>query len=139
MSCSTVKGTEVIINGEVPAGRKVVFGWELVLDLYDCDLAVMSSEKALHQYTLELCKVIDMTPYGEPYTPYFGENCEHTKGYSLLQFIETSSITGHFSEGTKTAYLNIFTCKAFDEKKAEEFTVKFFGAKKHVARFMTRA
>ncbi|HNX25977.1 MAG TPA: S-adenosylmethionine decarboxylase [Phycisphaerae bacterium] len=139
MSCCSNNGTEVITHGQVPVGRNVVFGWELVLDLYDCDPAIMSSEKELRRFTLELCKVINMTPYGEPWTPYFGENCEHTKGYSLLQFIETSSITGHFSEGTKTAYINIFTCKAFDEKKAEEFTVKFFKARTHVSRFMTRA
>ena len=138
MTNSTID-TQVVSKGHVPEGREVVFGWELILDLYECDMAAISSEKSIRDYSLELCKVIDMIPYGEPLTPYFGENCEHTKGYSLLQFIETSSITGHFSEGTKTAYINIFSCREYDEKVAEEFTVKYFGAKKWVSRFMTRA
>jgi S-adenosylmethionine/arginine decarboxylase-like enzyme len=139
MANSAIMDTRVVTHGKAPADRKVVFGWELILDMYDCDIAVMSSKEALQKFTLELCKVIDMIPYGEAQMPYFGENCEHTKGYSLIQFIETSSITGHFSEGTKTAYVNIFTCKAFDEKKAEEYTVKFFKAKTWVSHFVTRA
>lgn len=115
-----------------------IFGWELTLDLYECDSAAISTEETIQRFAQELCKVIEMVPYGQPQTPYFGENCEHTKGYSLLQFIETSSLTGHFSEGTGAAYINIFSCKRFDEKIAEEFTQNFFKAKRVVARFVTR-
>ena len=79
-----------------------------------------------------------MKAYGPPQTPYFGENDEITKGYSLLQFIETSSITGHFSEGTGAAYINIFSCKRYDRAKATEFTGRFFGAKHVVTRHVTR-
>jgi S-adenosylmethionine/arginine decarboxylase-like enzyme len=99
--------------------------------------AISSAEK-IQTYAKELCKVIDMIAYGEPQTPYFGENCEHTKGYSLLQFIETSSITGHFSEGTGAAYINIFSCKPYDEKLAKEFTTEFFGAKRVNSRYLVR-
>ena len=118
--------------------REVTFGWELQLDLYDCNSVAIGTEEVIREFGRELCKVIDMIPYGEPLTPYFGENCEHTKGYSLLQFIETSSIVGHFSEGTGACYLNIFSCKAFDPKVAEDFSVEYFGAKHCVARFVTR-
>ena len=130
--------TQVQSTEEVLADREVTFGWELVLDLYDCDQFSISNEEKIRNFGLELCKVIDMIPYGDPLTPYFGENCEHTKGYSLLQFIETSSITGHFSEGTGAAYLNIFSCKPYDAKAAEEFTIKYFGAGHCVARLTTR-
>jgi S-adenosylmethionine decarboxylase len=120
------------------ADRKITFGWELQLDLYDCDSDAISTESVIRDYGVALCKVIDMVPYGEPQTPYFGENCEHTKGYSLLQFIETSSIVGHFSEDTSAAYLNIFSCKAFDPQLAEDFTREYFGAENCVARMVTR-
>jgi spermidine synthase len=120
-----------------PSGG-ITFGWELQLDLYDCDPERISSEQAIQDYARKLCQVIEMTPYGQPQTPYFGENAEHTKGYSLLQFIETSSITGHFSEGTGGAYLNIFSCKAFDAETAKRFSAAFFGAKRVVAKFTTR-
>lgn len=123
---------------ECSSARKVTFGWELQLDLYDCDPVAISMEQIIREYGLKLCNVIEMVPYGEPQTPYFGENCEHTKGYSLLQFIETSSIVGHFSEGTGAAYLNIFSCKPFDPKLAEKFTCDYFGAQSCVARMVIR-
>jgi S-adenosylmethionine decarboxylase len=119
-------------------GRDITFGYELILDLHECDPAIMRSGAKIQQYSKELCRIIDMKPYGEPQTPYFGEKNEYTKGYSLLQFIETSSITGHFSEGKGSIYLNIFSCKTFDPKKAETFSKKFFGAKRVVARVITR-
>lgn len=118
--------------------KTVTFGWELVLDLHDCDLDVISSKKKIKEYALELCKILKMTPYGKAFIPYFGLNKPHTKGYSLLQFIETSSITGHFSEHKRSVYLNIFSCKPYDADKAKEYTKEFFGAKKIKSRLITR-
>lgn len=123
---------------EAAPSPEVTFGWELVLDLYGCDNDTISDEKAIKNFARELCKVIDMKPYGEPLTPYFGENQEHTKGYSLLQFIETSSIVGHFSEGTGAVYLNIFSCKEYDIETAENFTKDYFGAETVRSRFIVR-
>lgn len=117
----------------------ITFGWELLMDLYECDQSAISREESIIQYAREICQVIDMKPYGEAVTPYFGEQLEHTKGYSLLQFIETSSITGHFSEGTGAAYINIFSCKKYDIERAEKFTKKFFGAKRMNSRFIIRS
>ena len=123
---------------EAGPSPEITFGWELVLDLYDCNSKKISDEKAIKDFARELCKVIDMKPYGEPLTPYFGENQEHTKGYSLLQFIETSSIVGHFSEGTGAVYLNIFSCKEYDIETAENFAKAYFGAKTVRSRFIVR-
>lgn len=119
-------------------GVDTTFGWELILNLYNCDQTAISTAESIQEYARELCRVIEMKAYGPPQTPYFGEQCEHTKGYSLLQFIETSSIVGHFSEGTGAVYLNIFSCKKFDIEKAEQFTKDFFGAERVVSRFLTR-
>ncbi len=115
-----------------------IFGWELILDLYDCDLEAISSGQAIRRFALNLCEVIGMKPYGDPVTPYFGEKLSHTKGYSLLQFIETSSITGHFSEENRAAYINIFSCKEFDCNRAEAFTKGFFGAGHVHSRYLVR-
>ena len=123
---------------EVSQSPGLTFGWELVLDLYGCNSETISNEEAIKKFARELCKVIDMKPYGEPLTPYFGENQEHTKGYSLLQFIETSSITGHFSEGTGAVYLNIFSCKEYDIETAESFSRNYFGAETVRSRFIVR-
>lgn len=115
-----------------------IFGYELIMDLYDCDTAVITSKDKLQEYVDKLCELIEMVKYGKTLLPYFGENCAYTKGFSLVQLIETSSITGHFSEFWGRAYINIFSCKEYDNKLAEDFTRKFFGVKKMKTTFLTR-
>ena len=115
-----------------------VFGYELIMDLYDCDQESISSSKSLQKYVNRLCKLIKMKKYGKTLLPYFGENKAFTKGYSLVQLIETSSITGHFSEYWKTAYINIFSCKKYNQALAKKFTQQFFSAKRMRARFLIR-
>ena len=123
----------------VPLGTRVQqFGVELVLDLYDCDPATIRSARKLRAFVDQLCQLLQMKKFGRTQTPYFGLNAPHTAGYSLLQFIETSSITGHFSELTNSAYVNIFSCKAFDATQAARFTKQFFGAKRIHKRVVQR-
>jgi S-adenosylmethionine/arginine decarboxylase-like enzyme len=104
------------------------FGMEVILDLYDCNLETIRSKAKLQEYTRDLCQVIGMTPYGAPFAERFGLNEAKTAGYSIVQLIETSSITGHFSEECNSAYINIFSCKEFDPKQAAEFSKDFFEA-----------
>ncbi|MCM8813314.1 MAG: S-adenosylmethionine decarboxylase [Candidatus Omnitrophica bacterium] len=120
------------------APTKKTYGFELVMDLYGCNLDVLSSKKKLQEYVDTLCGLIEMKKYGKTLIPYFGENEEYTKGYSLVQLIETSSITGHFSEAWKTAYINVFSCKPYDHVLAKKFTKDFFQAARMKARLLTR-
>jgi S-adenosylmethionine/arginine decarboxylase-like enzyme len=115
-----------------------IFGYELILDLYDCDLEVLKSKKKLDEYVNILCPLIKMEKYKKTMLEYFGTKKSHTKGYSLLQFIETSSITGHFSEHWRIAYINIFSCKAFNPETAKKFSKVFFKASKVKSRFIKR-
>ncbi|MDD5295036.1 MAG: S-adenosylmethionine decarboxylase [Patescibacteria group bacterium] len=124
--------------GKTKKETKGLFGYELILDLYQCEPESMRSSKNLREFVDKLCKILKMKKYGKTLTPYFGLNNVKTAGYSLLQFIETSSITGHFSEAYNSAYINIFSCKIFDDKKAAEFAVKFFGSKKYNKHFFVR-
>jgi len=114
------------------------FGQELTLDLYECDLSVINSKKKLEQYVIKLCKLIKMKRYGEPLIPFFGLEKPKTAGYSLVQLIETSAITGHFSNLWLSAYINIFSCKGFDADAAAEFTRKYFGAKEVMKKLQIR-
>ena len=117
---------------------KKIFGYELVLDLFECDADVITSSKKLKQYVDQLCDQIKMVKFGKILLPYFGEKALYTKGYSLVQLIETSSITGHFSDYWGTAYINIFSCKAYDHNLAKKFTKEFFGAKRMKSRYLVR-
>ena len=117
---------------------KRLFGYELIMDLYGCDKDIISSKKKLQEYTDKLCKLIKMKKFGKTLLLYFGEKAAFTKGYSLVQLIETSSITGHFSDSWGTAYLNIFSCMKYDHNLAKKFTKQFFKAKRIKTIFLKR-
>lgn len=115
------------------------FGQELALNLYDCDPTKISSAEEIKKFVVTLCDdIILMRRYGEPLIPHFGHENPITSGYSLVQFIETSSVTAHFSEYQRCAYINIFSCSWFDEKKTAQFCKTFFGAKRVEAHFTKR-
>lgn len=118
--------------------KKENYGMEVILDLYNCDPKIISSAKAIRDFTNKMCRLLKMKKFGKALVPHFGHDDPKTSGYSLLQFIETSSITGHFSELWNSAYINIFSCKMFNAQKAINFTKKFFKAKKITARKITR-
>ena len=105
-----------------------IFGWELVLDIKNCNKKI-KDRKSLKSFITKLCKTIDMKPYGKPLIEHFGHKSDITSGYSIAQLIETSLISGHFSEKYKTAHLNIFSCKYFNFRKASDFCLDFFGGK----------
>lgn len=123
---------------KAPKFEEGSFGLEVVLDLYECDPKVIRSGKKLAEYATKLCKLLKMKKFGKTLLPHFGYKEAHTAGFSMLQFIETSSITGHFSELWNSAYLNVFSCRDFDTKKCIDFTVKFFAAKKVNSRVLVR-
>ena len=114
------------------------YGYELTINLFECNLNIISSRKKLQEYVDSLCKLIKMKKYGKTLLPYFGEKAAYTKGYSLVQLIETSSITGHFSDLWKSAYLNVFSCKKFDYRLARKFSKEFFQAKRATSHFAIR-
>ncbi len=118
--------------------KKKIYGYELVMDLEGCAKEVLTSRRKLKEYVDKLCKLIKMKPYGKTLIPHFGTKVSFTKGYSLVQLIETSSITGHFSEFWRTAYINIFSCKKYNHDLAKKFTHQFFKANGIKTKFITR-
>jgi len=105
-------------------------GQELILDLSNCDFKIISSPKKISEYVNKVCNLIKVKKYGRTIIKRFGTKGKWGKGYSFFQFIEESSISGHFVEGQNSAYLNVFSCKPFNAKITTEFSKKFFKAKK---------
>ncbi len=118
--------------------NKKIYGYELIINLRGCNREVLTSKKRLQAYVDQLCRLIKMKKFGKTILNYFGENKDFTKGYSLIQLIETSSIVGHFSDKWNTAYINIFSCQKYDYKKARKFSKEFFAAEKVSSRLMVR-
>ncbi|WP_432278971.1 S-adenosylmethionine decarboxylase [Nocardia brasiliensis] len=81
------------------------------LDLLDCEPGRLRDPGFLEGFVIRLCDAIGMKRYGATQLAYFGSG--PTIGYSLVQLIETSCITGHFSEANNSVYLDIFSCAAY--------------------------
>lgn len=107
------------------------------IDLIDCNEKI-KNPKELRKFSDQICKKIKMKKFGPLHLKRFGVG--KLEGYSFMQFIETSSITAHFEEQQKPtkAFIDIFSCKDFDEKKAEKFCREFFNAKKTKLKILIR-
>ncbi len=113
--------------GDIREQYKKENAWGLLssIDIYNCDPDKIKSKEAIIEYVSRLCQLIDMRQYGEPIVVHFGKG--QTKGFSLVQLIETSLISGHFANESNRAFIDIFSCKPYDPEKAAEFSKDFFG------------
>lgn len=113
--------------------------WGLVtaLDLHDCNPETLRSKEAIYNYTIELCDRIKVKRFGEPTIVHFGED-ERVAGYSLVQLIETSLVSGHFANLTNRVYMDIFSCAWYDPQEVVDFSKQFFGAKDYNANIYLR-
>jgi len=125
-------------NKKSKINNKKIYGKELILDLYKCNPESIRSKKKILEYSNKLCKLIKVKKYGKPIIKRFALYLDYAAGYSLVQLIESSLVSGHFSELWNRAFINIFSCKNFDNKKAANFTKKFFNAKKIKERVLIR-
>ena len=73
-----------------------------------------------------MVKRIKMKAFGEPIVEHFATHDPKAAGFSLVQLIETSAITGHFVDDDGSAYLDIFSCMTFDIETATPDTVVEF-------------
>lgn len=113
--------------------------WGLLtsLDLFDCNPETIRDAEKIKKYVQELCQIIDMKRYGETQVVNFGEE-ERVAGFSMVQLIETSLISGHFANMSNSAYIDIFSCKYYEPSVVEEFTKKFFEAKEVKMHYILR-
>jgi len=119
---------------ETLARPQSVYGFELLLDLHNCDVSKFNRE-SLNRFFTEVCQLIDMEKcevhfWDDVGVPPDEQQTEpHTKGTSAVCFILTSTIVIHTLDLLEAAYVNIFSCKEFDPVAATEFTKQWFGAK----------
>jgi S-adenosylmethionine decarboxylase len=103
------------------------WGVSSCVDLYNCDPQLIRDEATIRLFVKELIILIDMRAYGPCHVVHFGEE-EHVAGFSMFQLIETSCISGHFANASNNAYLDIFSCKAYDINLAAPWCQQFFKA-----------
>lgn len=128
-----LEGTVEIL--ERPLHQKMDrYGKELILDLTECDSSLFTRNH-IKQFFIALCDEIDMKRcdlhfWDDLDTPEDEKETEpHLKGTSAVQFIKTSNITIHTLDLLSAVYLNIFSCKDFDETVAAQFSADWFRGK----------
>ncbi len=102
------------------------WGKSIAINLHECVHERLIDATLLKQFVAEVIKVVDMEAHGPCYIERFGDG--ELEGYSAMQFIQTSCITVHLDEVGNRAFIDIFSCKDFDGRKAESFAKAFFQA-----------
>jgi S-adenosylmethionine/arginine decarboxylase-like enzyme len=90
----------------------------------------------IESFSNELVKRIDMIAYGNPQIVHFGTG--NKAGYTLIQLIETSNIAGHFVEETDDIYLDVFSCKPFEQDTVTQTVNEYFSPKVISSFFLKR-
>jgi S-adenosylmethionine/arginine decarboxylase-like enzyme len=116
------------------------WGYHLILDCAELDHACITSENTIYNFVKRLVQDIDMVAYGEPQIVNVGSG--NKAGYTLVQLIETSNICAHFvpddGMGGNAMYLDVFSCKEYDDQIVIKLVKEFFGAKYVRPNYLTR-
>lgn len=92
------------------------WGKHLIIDARGCNISRVTDPEYIKHFTKELVRQIEMVPYGEPQVVHFANGTD-LAGWTMIQLIETSCITGHFLDHNGDLYLDVFSCKTFEEQR----------------------
>jgi S-adenosylmethionine/arginine decarboxylase-like enzyme len=97
-----------------------MWGKHLIIDMTAGEIDRVRSAAHISRFVETLVETIGMKADGAPLLEHFAEHVPDAAGYSLVQLIETSAITGHFCDRSGDAYIDIFSCKDFQAELAVE-------------------
>ncbi|HEY2810457.1 MAG TPA: S-adenosylmethionine decarboxylase [Rhabdochlamydiaceae bacterium] len=119
--------------------KKGYWGYHLILDCQGCDITKnVFSRENIQNFIKALVQAIDMKAYGEPLLEHFATHDPTKGGFSLVQLIETSNITGHFVDLNGDAYIDIFSCKPFSSETVQHVVDAYFQPVSIKLHFLTR-
>lgn len=107
------------------------YGVHLIMDMHGCDQELFN-RRDIRRFMAALCSEIKMVRaklhfWDYLYSPFARRKAPaHLKGTSAVQFIATSTITIHTLDDLETVYLDIFSCKDFQEAAVLEYCQKWF-------------
>jgi len=101
------------------------WGIQSAIDIHGCDPQLIRDAEHVRQFAVDLSDHIQMKRFGETVVVDFGEN-ERVAGFSLVQLIETSLISGHFVNLSNNAHIDIFSCAFYEPAEAAEFSREYF-------------
>ncbi len=108
------------------SNHQPIWGQHLILDLAGCPRDRLVDADHLRAWVKDLVDAIKMQAYGEPQLEHFATHSHEAAGFTLLQLIETSNICAHFAENLGQVYIDIFSCKTFDNEDAVAVCRRYF-------------
>jgi len=113
------------------------WGYHLMLDVKGCEIQRATDPEYISHFTKDLVRLIEMVPYGEPQLVHFADGTDKS-GWTVSQLIETSNIMGHFLDINGDLYMDIFSCKDFEEARVVKALEEHFKPEKIKSRFFRR-
>lgn len=105
---------------------KQYYGKHMLLHLTQCNDAILEIS-SVKDFIVKLVEEIDMVAFGDCHCYRFGEGDE--VGLSAVQLIYTSNITLHTNDLFREGYLDVFSCKDYDEEKIIDSVKSVFNPK----------
>jgi S-adenosylmethionine/arginine decarboxylase-like enzyme len=99
------------------------YGKHLMVTAVSCNENLLDIP-TVSRFIKEMVPAIDMVPYGDLIIARFGDGIE--VGISAVQLIVTSAITIHTNDTFRDLYLDVFSCKWFEEEAVIKMINDFF-------------
>lgn len=136
-SAVSINQVDAVMSWREKFEREEAWGILTSVDITDCDPALIRDADYVKQYAVDLCDHIDMRRFGDTIVVDFGED-ERVSGFSLVQLIETSLVSGHFANQSNGAYIDIFSCKYYDPQAAADFSKRYFRGRAYTMKVALR-
>lgn len=114
------------------------WGYHLMLDCGGCDFNSMTNKQHLQKFIKELVNAIGMTAVGEPWIERTAIGMPDKEGFSLYQLIVTSNISAHFVDFSRQIYLDVFSCKEYDQEIVKKIVENYFSPTRIKMNFLYR-
>lgn len=114
------------------------YGPHLMLDLNDCNPAILDDLEACFKLLNELPERIGMTKITQPYVFRYSSPVPEDEGITGVTIIAESHISLHTYPRKKFVFVDMFSCKPFDVDMARDYIVQFFQSKSPVVHVRKR-
>ena len=114
------------------------YGPHLMMDLGDCNPAILDDLEACFKLLNTLPDKIGMTRITQPYVFRYTGHIPEDEGITGVTIIAESHISLHTYPKKGYAFVDLFSCKPFDVEEARDYIVQFFQSKSPVVHIQER-
>ncbi len=113
--------------------------FELIMDLYDCDYARISSSASVARWAgNDFPKITGLKTIGQADAPDFGHAKKKTAGPSVVQLLQGGSNISHYSVNWLMIVVNVVASEEFSLEKTIRKTMSYFKGKYAVCWLLPR-